>query len=161
VGAIRRPCRSGWRVLHRQPVRGGEPLDDPLSGSPLGAAHPRLLPVVRWLRHPLPLVVPFWQAGLAQDAGARPWQTWDCVRGHRVTAAQVPRANGLPSPNGPETVNVSRRWAGKLADQAVESGHVLDTRSGTAPHCRRSQAWGPTGPSTAVSIRGLTWGGVW
>ena len=25
--------------------------DDPLSGSPLGAAHPRLLPVVRWLRH--------------------------------------------------------------------------------------------------------------
>src|SRR6266513_2258090 len=40
VGAIRRPCRSGWRVLHRQPVRGGEPLDDPLSGSPLGTAHP-------------------------------------------------------------------------------------------------------------------------
>src|SRR5262249_50274053 len=33
VGAIRRPCRSGWRFLHRQPVRGGEPLDDPLSGS--------------------------------------------------------------------------------------------------------------------------------
>jgi predicted enzyme related to lactoylglutathione lyase len=29
VGAIRRPCRSGWRVLHRQPVRSGEPLDDP------------------------------------------------------------------------------------------------------------------------------------
>src|SRR5262252_5028435 len=25
VGAIRRPCRSGWRVLHRQSVRGGEP----------------------------------------------------------------------------------------------------------------------------------------
>jgi len=42
MGAIGRPCRSGWRVLHRQPVRRGEPLDDPLSGSPLGAAHPRL-----------------------------------------------------------------------------------------------------------------------
>src|SRR5262249_9713227 len=35
-----RPCRSGWRVLHRQSVRGGEPLDDLLSGSSLGAAHP-------------------------------------------------------------------------------------------------------------------------
>src|SRR5215472_7754054 len=29
VGAIRRPRRSGWRILHRQPVRGGQPLDDP------------------------------------------------------------------------------------------------------------------------------------
>ena len=29
MGAIRRPRRPGWRVLHRQPVRGGEPLDDP------------------------------------------------------------------------------------------------------------------------------------
>src|SRR5271166_2945897 len=27
MGAIRCPCRSGWRVLHRQPVRSGEPLD--------------------------------------------------------------------------------------------------------------------------------------
>ena len=50
VGAIRRPRRPGLRVLHRQPIRGPEPLDDPLSGSPLGAARPKLLPVVRWLR---------------------------------------------------------------------------------------------------------------
>src|SRR5580693_7028813 len=30
MGAIRRPHRPGWRLLHRQPVRGGEPLVDPL-----------------------------------------------------------------------------------------------------------------------------------
>ena len=29
MGAIRRPRRPGRRVLHRQPVCGGEPLDDP------------------------------------------------------------------------------------------------------------------------------------
>ena len=34
----------------------------------------------------------------------------------------------------------------KSLDQAVESGHVLDTRSGTAPRCRRSQAWRAFGP---------------
>ena len=60
VGAIRRPCRSGWRVLHRQPVRGGEPLDDPLPGPPPGAAHPRLLPVA-----PLTAI----RLGAAQAAG--------------------------------------------------------------------------------------------
>jgi len=34
----------------------------------------------------------------------------------------------------------------ELADQAVKSGHVLDTRSGNAPRCRRSRAWYPIGP---------------
>jgi hypothetical protein len=69
VGAIRRPCRSGWRVLHRQPVRGGEPLDDPLSGSPLGAAQPRLLPIVRWLRHPRPTSPRPWSSSRRVPSG--------------------------------------------------------------------------------------------
>jgi len=85
VGAIRRPCRSGWRVLHRQPVRGGEPLDDPLSGSPLGAAHPRLLPVVRWLRHPRPISPRPWSSSRRVPSGGlvgRPVAAGTCRFAH-------------------------------------------------------------------------------
>jgi hypothetical protein len=58
---------------------------------------------------PLPRVVPFWQAGLVQDCwGSSLAAMGLCPRSPRNCSASA-KSNGLPSPNGSEAVNASRR----------------------------------------------------